>query len=637
MRRLLAAIALLPLGHVPAYAQVSFGMSGAAPAVLCVYDRSATRPCVTIGSIDSTAHTFASTPQSLAVVGAGTFGGSATATTFTSSATGTVSFGGGATKGVANDTTDLYLRAPGATGRILAERLFNNGRAEVGAGRYTAENGPSSVVDLYTGGVGGVPTTPMRNYVGLSGGGAVFSKFDITGAVPGDHDRAANYLKMTTSVDATAANGETNLTLNTVSNTGASTVWATSTAYTNTSYVRKSDSNNVYHQTVASCTSAAAGVGPTGTGSGIADNDCSWDWVNANALNYTAGIYNGTMVYPNARVTWGLVNNYLRMSGADKAFAPGLEFDYSGDSTDCVIGIHNCYNLYMGMNGGPGTAWIAMSGQPASAPYSAHYGLLISGDHAADSASVSESSVSAYGFQSGTFGGTHSVAAFDSLSASARGFLARGGYTTAAFESLGGASTPLSFHAFGTTTTAAFKSAGTTPLGYSATGTYSTAAYEANGAATTPTGFLVAATSTTTAAAFASAGTTVNAFDCRGTVSFACLTIFATVPHGINITNPNTGIGVHFAGARTGPDIDDASTTAIGANFRGTYSTTAVKLPSLQFTYTAVAGLPTCDATHDGVVRAVSDASAPTWGATVAGGGAVKTLVLCNATNWLVN
>jgi hypothetical protein len=47
-----------------------------------------------------------------------------------------------------------------------------------------------------------------------------------------------------------------------------------------------------------------------------------------------------------------------------------------------------------------------------------------------------------------------------------------------------------------------------------------------------------------------------------------------------------------------------------------------------------VATLPTCNGGAEGTFAAVSDASAPTYNATVAGGGAVHIPVYCNGTNW---
>lgn len=55
---------------------------------------------------------------------------------------------------------------------------------------------------------------------------------------------------------------------------------------------------------------------------------------------------------------------------------------------------------------------------------------------------------------------------------------------------------------------------------------------------------------------------------------------------------------------------------------------------AIQLPFSTVAQLPVCDAQHIGVLRTVTDAAAPTFNATVAGGGAVRVLVLCNGTVW---
>jgi len=49
---------------------------------------------------------------------------------------------------------------------------------------------------------------------------------------------------------------------------------------------------------------------------------------------------------------------------------------------------------------------------------------------------------------------------------------------------------------------------------------------------------------------------------------------------------------------------------------------------------TTVANLPTCNTGAQGQLRMVTDATSPAYNATIAGGGAVITLVACNGTNW---
>ena len=49
---------------------------------------------------------------------------------------------------------------------------------------------------------------------------------------------------------------------------------------------------------------------------------------------------------------------------------------------------------------------------------------------------------------------------------------------------------------------------------------------------------------------------------------------------------------------------------------------------------TTVAGLPTCNGSTQDQIRVVMDANAPTYNATVVGGGAVRIPVYCNGNNW---
>lgn len=55
----------------------------------------------------------------------------------------------------------------------------------------------------------------------------------------------------------------------------------------------------------------------------------------------------------------------------------------------------------------------------------------------------------------------------------------------------------------------------------------------------------------------------------------------------------------------------------------------AVQLPT-----STVAQLPTCDVSHVGVVRVVTDATTPTYNGALVGGGAVVVSVLCTGSAW---
>lgn len=91
---------------------------------------------------------------------------------------------------------------------------------------------------------------------------------------------------------------------------------------------------------------------------------------------------------------------------------------------------------------------------------------------------------------------------------------------------------------------------------------------------------------------------------------------------------------------RTLNDAQSAANNAISIRRSGAVPSAVAVVPTLElgqaakFTAVTVAALPTCNAAADGQVRYVSDASAPSWGAAVTGGGSTKTLVLCNATSW---
>lgn len=83
--------------------------------------------------------------------------------------------------------------------------------------------------------------------------------------------------------------------------------------------------------------------------------------------------------------------------------------------------------------------------------------------------------------------------------------------------------------------------------------------------------------------------------------------------------------------SNTIPSADFADgNTGTGAVAHATSPTlTTPKLAS-----STVAGLPTCNAGAEGSIAYVTDASAPSYNATLSGGGAVKTLAMCNGANW---
>ena len=87
-----------------------------------------------------------------------------------------------------------------------------------------------------------------------------------------------------------------------------------------------------------------------------------------------------------------------------------------------------------------------------------------------------------------------------------------------------------------------------------------------------------------------------------------------------------------FAAALMFMSVDAASAQAQTSKFGipSSSGSGAIALP-----VSKVSELPTCDVSHIGYVRYVTDASSPTFNATVTGGSTTKTGVVCNGTNWV--
>ena len=112
------------------------------------------------------------------------------------------------------------------------------------------------------------------------------------------------------------------------------------------------------------------------------------------------------------------------------------------------------------------------------------------------------------------------------------------------------------------------------------------------------------------------------------------------IQHGTDPTSPvngdvwttsAAGILARINGAtKTLADLESAQAIS------GVKTFSAIPIMSLgvQITETTVGSLGTCDAGATGTIKYVTDASGPTYGATLAGGGAVRALALCDGTNW---
>ncbi len=79
---------------------------------------------------------------------------------------------------------------------------------------------------------------------------------------------------------------------------------------------------------------------------------------------------------------------------------------------------------------------------------------------------------------------------------------------------------------------------------------------------------------------------------------------------------------------------------------KGFYSNVLANIPSasigvatigtMKMVYQKFSSLPQCNPMNDGLVGAVSDSRADTWGAPVTGGGAIHVVALCDGANWTV-
>jgi hypothetical protein len=116
-----------------------------------------------------------------------------------------------------------------------------------------------------------------------------------------------------------------------------------------------------------------------------------------------------------------------------------------------------------------------------------------------------------------------------------------------------------------------------------------------------------------------------------GVVSFAFPPIFTTLT-GYLKGNGSSAV----TAATTIPSADFADGNTGTGNVVHTTSPTiaTATLTTPKLSSSTVAALPTCNAGAEGTISYVTDANAPTYNATLTGGGAVKTLAVCDGSNW---
>jgi hypothetical protein len=457
--------------------------------------------------------------------------------------------------------------------------------------------------------------------------------FNLSGLLVTPRVRAAQYTRMTTKYDTSV--GEFNHYIHTESKSQGAGSWVTLTAYAAGDLVNAS--SNTY-KAQGACTTGA--VAPSGTGTSIADGTCLWDYVEYGNSNEAVGIGNVMRCRQAAggkpsKQCWGMALDFWSDPGSFPpagGFQVPFELDAINGAKDCPPGALNACNFfgfYMRTAGVfKNTVGIQLEGDSVGTG-GAYWGIHLSKGFGT-SRGIIEGSEGSIGIKQDSGTGLQTI-----------GYQQNGTQTTAGFDING--TTPTAMRLHGVNSGAAITIDGTSLVGVQVDTANVDSGFVATGAGgnygfrSLSTAALYGASlegTYTNDAMRVATGTSANAVHISGTQSTASVNIDGTTPIGVSITGNNVTKGIVMSGTHTGPDIDNASTVALGAEFRGTYSTAAIKLPSMQFTYTTVAALPTCDATHDGVVRAVNDANAPTYGAALAGGGAVKTLAFCDATSW---
>lgn len=264
-----------------------------------------------------------------------------------------------------------------------------------------------------------------------------------------DHRRTSLLVSANTNLDAQGQ--EDSLTIATSINTGFTRDWAASTTYAqNDNILIRTGGSRAYRQTQTSCVSGS--TAPVGTGLGIADGTCRWDWINEGAITAHTGFYNETRVQPGAGPSWGQAQNYAIGPGTPLSFHLNSEYDFTNRSGTCAgFSEKNCYNQYIRQNGyrintivDIGTGNSPDDDNPTERDFSSRWGLRMSGSLLASDANIQIDAAGAFGLRFGSLAGP---AAF----------------TSAAIQDQ--SSSPIGLDIGGTKTSSAIRVTATTPNG----------------------------------------------------------------------------------------------------------------------------------------------------------------------------
>ena len=320
------------------------------------------------------------------------------------------------TAGGTNTYSSVLYSQIGSSGHTIPWLDGNN----TASGSLALTSSNSNVINLYS--------SPPSNYIGFHSGGPFLSFYTASGYAGPNTMHAQNYSIMQT----TATPGsfqEYGKWIEVDANSGHAPLWTTNLALNNTTNSYVTNNNNVYQNSVASCTTAGAGGGPTWTSGTNTDGTCSLTYIGASQGSVGLGIV--TILGANAGSVWGHAFNQIITAGHDpKMFSAGGEWDFNFQDGDHGIGTGNgpAYGLLMeGFNapGALGTAAISVN-NGANANWMWHYGFLCSG----------ATSTKDGCFVSGTSGnaafannGTPAIASFWDFGGGVRGFYANATYT----------------------------------------------------------------------------------------------------------------------------------------------------------------------------------------------------------------
>lgn len=321
------------------------------------------------------------------------------------------------------DATNGHLTTPVITGGTQAAPAITNPTIL------------GSVAVSPTGSLSVVANVPLEGFY-TTGGGPLVSM--CPGYDFGCNTAINKIMAQTASVTTTLGDAgvqEAGINAYIVNKTGEALSWVASRGYTAGKNVISDFGQNLYVETVATCTSAASG-GPTGTGAGIADGTCLWNYNGNPGLRGKMAVVGTTLVLPGGTQAWAGDFDTFIFTGWMEGFATGVEVDVTNnsgrDATGLGGGAPTIYDLYLGGSVGedPITAYIDMSPFGLNGTkFMSHEGVFIQGQYTIKDHDfrVSTHSLAAFFDDANS---VHGTASYIDSSTSPNGILLQGTYTT---------------------------------------------------------------------------------------------------------------------------------------------------------------------------------------------------------------